>query len=385
MERKSLAMNIPLLDLKSEYKVLRRDIQKELGKVFRSQQWILGKTVSDFEKKVANYLGAKYAVGVASGTDALILSLTALALKTKGKEFFDKKDEIITTPFTFIATAEAIMRCGATPVFVDIEPDSYNICPKAIKKAINKNTVGIMPVHLYGLSAKMKEIMAIAKKNKLFVVEDAAQAIGSLVNKKKAGTWGDCGAFSFFPSKNLGAYGDAGAITTNDKNIYEKLLILRNHGQASQYDAKYLGFNSRLDAMQAAILSVKLKKINRFNGLRRKVAKEYTKALKKLDCLIVPDEGKNDYHVYHQYTATISRKRDQLIRYLNKKGIGSRVYYPVALHKMKAFKKAKVSGKLKNTDYVVKHVFSLPIHSFLKDNEIKYVIKTVNNFVEKEL
>ena len=378
-------MKIPLLDLQSEYKALKNDIKRELDRVFKSQQWILGKTVSDFESKFARYIGSKYAIAVASGTDALILSLTALALKTKGKGIFDKKDEIITTPFTFIATAEAIARCGATPVFVDIDPDSYNICPKAIKKAINKNTVGIMPVHLYGLSANMREITAIAKKKKLFVVEDVAQAIGSLQGKKKVGTWGDCGAFSFFPSKNLGAYGDAGAITTNDKKLYEELLILRNHGQVSQYDAKYLGFNSRLDAMQAAILSVKLKVIDKFNRLRRKVADKYTREFKKLSCLSAPCEERNGYHVYHQYTVKISKKRDQLIKYLNKKGVVSRVYYPLALHKMKAFKKAKIKGELQNTDYAVKHVFSLPIHPFLKENQVKYIIKTVKEFATKEL
>ncbi|MBU1523445.1 MAG: DegT/DnrJ/EryC1/StrS family aminotransferase, partial [Candidatus Omnitrophica bacterium] len=233
----------------------------------------------------------------ASGTDALLLSLRALAIKEKNKEYFDKKDEVITTPFTFVATAEAIVRSGATPVFVDVNLATFNICPKEIKKAITKNTVGILPVHLYGNSCRMDEILKIAKENNLFVVEDTAQAFGGTYSTKgaclparqgsasggkgkKLGTIGNCGAFSFFPSKNLGGCGDGGLIATNNIRLAELVRILRNHGQIKKYNASYIGYNSRLDSIQAAILLVKLKYVDKFNQLRREIAKKYMRHLK---------------------------------------------------------------------------------------------------------
>ncbi|MCF7908423.1 MAG: DegT/DnrJ/EryC1/StrS family aminotransferase [Candidatus Omnitrophica bacterium] len=375
--------NIPLLDLKKEYSFLKKEIDQNIKQCLKSQQWILGKAVSDFEAKAEDYLGTKHALGVASGTDALILSLKALALKIKGKEHFDKKDEIITTPFTFIATAESIVHSGATPVFVDIDSESYNIDPLKIKKAINKNTVGIIPVHLYGLAANMSEITKLAKSRGLFVVEDTAQSFGAKFNGKQAGSLGDCGAFSFFPSKNLGAFGDGGLIATNDSKLFSFLTILRNHGQTSQYRAAYIGYNSRLDSMQAAVLLAKLKHINKFNDLRRSVAQKYNNAFKDIKELKIPSESKACRHVYHLYTLRISAKRDKLLNYLNSKGIHSRIYYPVCLHKMKAFKRVKISGKLKVAESMATRILSLPIHPWLTDRQINYVISTTRRFFNK--
>ena len=268
-------MNIPILDLKREYASLKKDIDRQIKDCLGSQQWILGRKVSEFEKRIAKYLCVKYAIGVASGTDALILSLKALAFKLKRKESFDRKDEIITTAFTFIATAESIVRAGATPVFADIDPITFNIDPLAIERAITKNTVGILPVHLYGLVCDMGKISKIAKKHNLFIVEDCAQSFGASIGKKKVGAFSDCGTFSFFPSKNLGGFGDGGLIVTNDKSIAELIKILRNHGQTSNYNASFIGYNSRLDSIQAAVLLAKLEDIDKFNTARIKIAKKY--------------------------------------------------------------------------------------------------------------
>ena len=373
-------MNIPILDLKREYKALKKDIDKQLKDCLGSQQWILGPKVSEFEEKVAKYLGINYAIGVASGTDALMISLNALALKLKGKGNFDKKDEIITTPFTFIATAEAIVRSGATPVFVDIDSDTFNIDPSCIEKAITKNTVGILPVHLYGFPCDVIKISKIVKKYNLFTVEDCAQSFGASIGAKKAGSFGDCGAFSSFPSKNLGGFGDGGLIITNNKTIAELAKALRKHGQTSQYKADYIGYNSRLDSIHAAVLLAKLEHIDKFNNARIRIAKKYTQALKNIS-QIQPPQSSNDgnRHVYHQYTIKVS-SRDTLLKYLNSKGIGARIYYPILLHKMKAFRKAKCRGSLKRSEKVVSQVLSLPIHPFLKEKEISYIASAVKRF-----
>ncbi|MBU0693139.1 MAG: DegT/DnrJ/EryC1/StrS family aminotransferase [Candidatus Omnitrophica bacterium] len=408
-------VEIPALDLKREYDFLRKDIARELRSCFESQQWILGEKVTQFEEKAAKYLGVKHAIGVASGTDALLLSLRALAIKEKNKEYFDKKDEVITTPFTFVATAEAIVRSGATPVFVDVNLATFNICPGEIKKAITKNTVGILPVHLYGNSCRMDEILKIAKENNLFVVEDTAQAFGGTYSTKgaclparqgsasggkgkKLGTIGNCGAFSFFPSKNLGGCGDGGLIATNNIRLAELVRILRNHGQIKKYNASYIGYNSRLDSIQAAILLVKLKYVDKFNQLRREIAKKYNEAFKDIKQLQTPKpltinhqpstinqqpSTINYGHVYHLYTIKVTSGRDELLKFLNSSGIDTRPYYPILLSKMKAFKNCKIKGDLKNAKDLSKKILSLPIHPFLKDEEIDYVISTVKKFFKK--
>jgi len=381
MERK---VNVPLTDLKREYAFLRDDINKELRFVFRSQKWVLGPQVYKFESRASRYLNVKYALGAASGTDALLLSLRAFSLKFRKKSFFDKKDEIITTPFTFISTAEAILRAGASPVFVDIDPHTFNISPQAIKKAITKNTVGIIPVHLYGLPADMNSIMNVAGKYGLFVLEDAAQAFGAIYEGKKTGAIGTAGAFSFFPSKNLAGYGDAGLIATNDNMVYDYIKALRNHGQKKQYKADYLGYNSRLDSFQAAILLAKLKYINRFNKKRMRAARRYNRAFAKIREIKTPFVPRGVTHIYHLYTIKVSSKRDKLIKFLNSKGIAARLYYPYLLNQMKVFKSCKVTGRLKNAKRVLSQVLTLPIHPFMRDKEINYIVKCVSRFFSEK-
>jgi UDP-2-acetamido-2-deoxy-ribo-hexuluronate aminotransferase len=379
-------MKVPLLDLKPEYKYLKKDIDQQLKDCLGSQQWVLGPKAEEFEKKAAKYLGAKYAVGVASGTDALLLALRALCLKVKKKEFFSKKDEIIITPFTFLATAEVILRAGAKPVFVDINSDSFNLSPEKIKQAITKNTVGVMPVHLFGQSCQMAAIKKIAKANNLFIVEDCAQSFGASFKDKKLGIIGDFGAFSFFPSKNLGGFGDGGLIAAKNKKDAELIKVLRNHGQTASYKADYCGYNSRLDSIQAAVLLAKLKHIDKFNQKRIQIAKKYNQAFSGISQITTPDFGHRTLdlgliHVYHLYTIKVPAKiRNKFIQYLNSKGISARSYYPVSLDKMKAFKMAKVPYKLENTDKIIKEVVSLPIYPFMEKFKIDYVIKAVFSF-----
>ncbi|MFA6281472.1 MAG: DegT/DnrJ/EryC1/StrS family aminotransferase [Candidatus Omnitrophota bacterium] len=389
---------IPLLDLKKEYRFLKKSIGQQLKKCLLKQHWILGEEVTQFEKEVAKYLGVNHTIGVASGTDALLLALRALAITRKDKQYFDKKDEIITTPFTFAATAETIIRSGATPVFVDINPQTFNIEPEEIKKAINKNTVGIVPVHLFGKACEMDEILKIAKKHNLFIVEDVAQAFGAeyvfqttnhkLQTTKKLGTIGDCGAYSFFPSKNLGSYGDAGAVATKDKKIADIITVLRNHGQRNQYDAEYVGYNSRLDSIQAAVLLAKLKYIDKFNSLRIKIAEKYNKELKSVKNIQLPDPNLqlttyNYSHVYGLYTIKVPLvKRDKVLKFLNDSSIGARVYYPIPLHKMRAFGKARVSTTLVNANNAALSVLSLPINPFLTSNEVSYITQKVKFSLE---
>ncbi|MCM8786451.1 MAG: DegT/DnrJ/EryC1/StrS family aminotransferase [Candidatus Omnitrophica bacterium] len=373
-----------LIDLKREYNFLKKEINQQINDCLCSQQWILGDKVEELEEAISKYLNLKYTVGVASGTDALTISLQALALKLKGKEFFDEADQIITTPFTFIATAEAILRAGAKIVFVDIEPDTFNIDPKKIKNAITKNTIGILPVHIFGLPSAMDEIKKIAKENGLFVVEDVAQAFGAKFKKRPVGSFGDVAAFSFFPTKNLGCYGDGGLVATDDFKVVESAKILRNHGQAKQYIADYIGYNSRLDSIQAAILLAKLKFVEKFNSLRKNVANKYNQALGAIKGITIPKQPKDCEHVYHLYTIKINKNlRDKLLNFLNRKGIQARVYYPVGLHKMKAFKCAKLTDELKITDEVTLSVISLPTHPFLEAEEIDYIIKTIESFFAK--
>jgi dTDP-4-amino-4,6-dideoxygalactose transaminase len=373
-------MTIPLLDLKKEYIFFKKDIDKQIESCLESQEWILGPKVKEFEDKAAQYLGAKYAVGVASGTDALILALRAFALRLRNRHYFDEKDEIITAPFSFIATAEAIVRSGARPVFVDIDPDTFNIDPAKIKQAINRNTVGIIPVHLYGLACEMELISEIAKAYQLFVVEDAAQAFGASYKGKKTGTFGNLGAFSFFPSKNLGAFGDGGLVTTGDGELAESVKTLRNHGQRERYNADFIGYNSRLDSIQAAVLLAKLKYIDQLNKLRKKIAQMYNNKLKNTQEIKIPHAPQEADHVYHLYTIKVSRKRDKLLAHLNSQGIDARIYYPFSLYKMKAFMNAKYSGELKGTEKVLSEALSLPIYPFLEKIKVNYIIEHTCNF-----
>jgi dTDP-4-amino-4,6-dideoxygalactose transaminase len=374
---------IPMLDLVSEYEILKGDIEDAIKGVMAHQQWINGPEVKRFEEEVARYLGARFCVGVNSGTDALVIGLRAIAYKMRGKERFESTDEIITTPFTFTATGESILRAGAKPVFVDIEND-YNISPEAIKRAINKNTVGIVVVHLYGNPCKMDEIMEIARENNLFVFEDVAQAFGAKYNGKFAGTIGDAAGFSFFPSKNLGAFGDGGLISTGDETIKNFCTYLRNHGGRDKYNVEFVGYNSRLDTIQAAILLKKLKHIDEFISRRRDVARRYIEGLKGLNEIVLPVETAGGLHTYHQFTIRVlNGKRDALSGALKDEGISSMIYYPVPLSNMKVFEGRCRCESLDRCNRFAKEVLSLPIGPTQKEEVTDRIVETIKAVLKR--
>ncbi|MFH1875731.1 MAG: DegT/DnrJ/EryC1/StrS family aminotransferase [Candidatus Omnitrophota bacterium] len=376
---------IPQLDLQREYAFFKKDINAAIVSCARSQRWILGEHVKAFEEALARYLGVRHAVGVASGTDALLIALRAAAMLTKNREgFFEKRDEVITTAFTFLATGETIIRAGATPVFVDIEPDTFTISPKAIQRAITKNTRAIIPVHLYGRPCDMSAIMNIARTHTLNVIEDAAQACGATYRGSFVGSLGTMGAFSFFPSKNLGGWGDGGMLTTNDDKIAHFARCLRNHGQRAHYDASYLGYNSRLDSLQAAVLHAKLPHLSELTRRRVTIAHAYSAALADIKKISLPVTPKPVGHAYNLYVMRVPDSlRNALLQHLCSRGVESRVYYPLALNTMAAFKEARLSGTLEHTKAACQSVLTLPLHPFLKKSEIAFVVKTVRSFFKK--
>ncbi len=368
---------VPLFDLTRQYQELKAELDDAVIRVLESGQFVLGPAVENFERQAAEFLGVRHAIGVANGTDALLLSLRALGVKPG--------DEVITTPFTFIATAEVVSLLGATPVFVDIEVDTFNIDPNLIEAAITSRTKAIIPVHLFGHPAPMTEINAIAKKHHLFVLEDAAQAWGAWVEdqsstrngeKTYCGALADLGAFSFFPSKNLGAAGEGGLVTTNDDALAEHVQMLRMHGMKRRYYHDEVGYNSRLHAMQAAILSVKLPHSTRWNDLRRAHAVRYKELLGDLP-LGFPDERAGNGHVYHQYTLR-SPRRDELIDKLTTAKIGSAIYYPVPLHRQTVYESLGLGeGSFPQSERACREVFSLPIFPELRNEEIEEVARVV--------
>lgn len=344
---------IPILDLKAQYASIEKEVDEAIKRVLRSGQFILGPEVEALEKEVAALCGCKFGIGVASGTDSLRLTLVALEI--------GPGDEVITTPFTFIATASCILHCGATPVFVDIDPRTFNIDPDKIEKAITKKTKAIIPVHLYGQPAEMDKIMAIARAYNLYVIEDAAQAIGARYKGKPVGQFGIAGCLSFFPTKNLGAYGDGGMVVTNDADLAERIDILRKHGSKKKYNAEMLGFNSRLDEIQAAILRVKFRYLEEWTQARRRIAYRYNEGLKHLP-IITPLESPDVYHIYHQYTIRI-KERDSLMSYLKDVGIATMVYYPVPIHLQKLFDFLPYKeGDFTEAETASNEVLSLPMY-----------------------
>jgi dTDP-4-amino-4,6-dideoxygalactose transaminase len=367
---------IPMLDLKIQYKNLKHEIEKTLKEIFKSGHFILGPYVAALEKEVAEYHHAGYAVSLASGTDALHLSLRALGIK--------EGDEVITTPFTFIAAAEAIAYVGAVPVFADIDRQTLNIDPKKIEDKITKRTRAVIPVHLFGLPAEMKEIIRIARKHNLKVIEDCAQAFGAKYKGAYVGSIGDTGCFSFYPSKNLGAYGDGGIMITDSSVIFEKVKLLRNHGTSAPYSHSFIGYNSRLDEIQAAILRIKLKNVNMYNQKRLKLAQIYTSIISKgADGVMCPPETKDSTHVYHQYTIRYAH-RDALKKILNDNSISSVVYYPIPLHLQDAFKYLGYKeGDLPESEAAAREVLSLPIYPELETAKAKFVAETVVKAVGK--
>lgn len=369
-------MKVPLLDLKRQYAHMKADIDAAIARVLEHQQWILGPEVAEFEAAMARYLGVAHAVGVASGTDALVLALRALALQRKGKEFFDRDDEIITTPFTFVATADAILHAGATPVFADIDPATFNIDPQRVEAVVTSKTVGIIPVHLYGQPCEMERILDTARRQGLFVLEDVAQALGAEYKGKKAGSLGEIAAFSFFPSKNLAAFGDAGLVATADDGLAEWVRRLRKHGGKDKYNVDVLGYNSRLDTLQAAILLARLPYLDDFNRRRRALAARYTEALAGHPFITPPVESPESTHVYHQYTVRVAGgRRNALQEHLKENGIDSAIYYPVPLHRMRLLTgRYRYTTPLDHTKTATEEVLSLPMEPLLADQEIDRII-----------
>ena len=361
-------MKIQMVDLKAQYHAIEDEIDAKIKEIIHSSHFIIGNNVTEFEKEIAAYYATKHAIGVASGTDALHLAILACGI--------GKGDEVITTPFTFIATAEAITYTGARPVFVDIDEKTFNIDVKKIRKAITKKTKAILPVHLFGLSADMEKIKELAAEYKLKIIEDCAQSFGAVYKGKKTGAIGDAGCFSFFPSKNLGCYGDGGMVITNDDNMAEKIGILRNHGQKVRYYHSVIGYNSRLDEIQAGILRIKLKRIDEYNKKRRENARLYTEKLKGVN-IITPSEPDGYYHVFHQFSIRTS-KRDSILNGLTEAGIASAIYYPVPLHLQESYKDLGYKkGDFPVSEAVASDIISLPMYPELTAGQIDEVCKTI--------
>jgi dTDP-4-amino-4,6-dideoxygalactose transaminase len=383
-------MTIPLVDLKAQYDSIKGELDAAIHRVVQSGQFILGSEVKAFEDEMAAYCGTKYAVGVASGTDALHLALLGCGIKAG--------DEVITSPFTFIATAESISKCGARPVFADIDPKTYNIDPTQIESKISNKTKAILPVHLYGQPAAIERILDIARKHNLKVIEDCAQALGATYTKSqsesesqshhKVGSLGDAGCLSFFPSKVLGAYGDGGMVVTNEPEIAETVRILRVHGSKTTYQHVMHGFNSRLDALQAAILRVKLRHLNRWNELRRSKAALYTRLLSQVDGIEPPylENGCKSSCNYYTIRLKDSRlNRDELRKHLESKGIQTMVYYPLSLHLQEVYKYlGHKPGDFPQSEQAQEQVLTLPMYPELRDEQIEEVVSEIKSFVEKD-
>ena len=364
-------MKVPILDLKAQYAAIKDEINLAINQVCESQFFCLGPALAEFEEKIAEYCQSKYAIGLSSGSDALLVSLMALEIKPG--------DEVITSPFTFFATAGSVARLGAKPVFVDIDPDSYNIDPALIEEKITEKTRVIIPVHLFGQIARMKPIMEIAERHDLDVIEDAAQSIGATQNGKKCGNFGLCGCFSFYPTKNLGGFGDGGLVTTNDESFAEKIKTLRDHGQKPRYFYKILGGNFRLDCIQAAVLSVKLKYLDEWNDKRRQNAVLYDNFFAGSEAK-PPQIDSNNVSIYHQYTVTVP-ERDRLQEYLAEKEIGSAIFYPHPLHLQECFRQLGYNkGDFPVAERLCEDVLSLPIYPELKKEQIEYVANAILEF-----
>jgi len=358
---------IPMVDLNLQYHQLQDEIDSGIRDVLEKSQFILGPNVSAFEVEAAKYLGVQHAVTVASGTDALHLALAAAGI--------GPGDEVITTPFTFIATAEAIRYVGAKPVFVDIDPQTYNIDPEKIEAAITPATRAVLPVHLFGQPADMAALSTICDRHALLLVEDCAQSFGAIHGNRMTGALGAFGCFSFFPSKNLGCYGDGGMITMASDELADKVRVLRNHGSRQRYHHHVIGFNSRLDEIQAVILRAKLQHINQYNNNRTRVAKLYNELLSGLD-LVVPHEDGKGVHVYHQYTI-LTAHRDRIMKTLAEQQIASAVYYPIPLHRQDVFAEIYHNCSLSIAENVAQHCLSLPIFTEMSDEQIGRVVGAV--------
>jgi dTDP-4-amino-4,6-dideoxygalactose transaminase len=367
-------MNVPLLDLRAQFQEIRGEVMAAVERVFESQHFILGPEVEAFEREAAEYCRVKHAIGCGSGSDALLLALIALGV--------GPGDEVITASFTFFATASSITRLGARPVFVDISPDDFNIDPDLIDRAITPRSKAILPVHLFGQCAEMDAIREVVERHNLPVIEDAAQAIGAEYHKQRAGAMGAIGCFSFFPSKNLGGAGEGGLITTNDDHLAEKLRLLRVHGMRPKYYHQIVGINSRLDALQAAVLGVKLKYLDEWSDARRRNAETYGRLFAEagVEEVVAPTVRPNRRHIFNQYTISCSR-RDDLLDFLKRRGVGSEIYYPVPLHLQECFLNLGYKpGDLPVTERASRECLSLPIYPELTEEMQRYVVERITEF-----
>lgn len=364
-------MTIPMVDLHQQYENIKPEIDTVVADVLNKAHYILGPNVQAFEQEAAEYLGANYAVSVANGTDALNLALIAAEI--------GPGDEVITPSFTFIATVEAILYRGATPVFIDIDPNNFNLDLNQLEKLITPKTKAIMPVHLYGNPVNMTQLMAIAQRHNLKVIEDACQSFGARWQNKMTGTFGDVGCFSFYPSKNLGCFGDGGLITTNSATTYQELIALRNHGSYTRYHHEKLGYNSRLDEIQAAILRVKLPYLDRYNQLRHQAAQRYTALLK--DIVVTPKETPDGSHIYHQYTI-LHPQRDAIQTALKAANIASAIYYPIPIHQQPLFKDKYAHLDLPHTQEITAKCLSLPMFPELTQEQIEKICSIIKDCIK---
>jgi len=364
-----------LLDLGAQYQSIKTEIDQAIKRVVESTQFILGPDVKQFETSIAEYCQSQYAVGLNSGSDALLYALRAYGIK--------EGDEVIVPAFTFVSTAEVVALEKATPVFVDIDPKTYNLDPAKIEAKITDKTKAIIPVHLYGQSADMEKIMGIATKHNLKVIEDAAQAIGASHHEKKVCSIGDVGCLSFFPAKNLGAYGDAGAITTSDPRVAEWISKARNHGQPKKYTHDFIGDSSRLDNLQAAILNVKLKYIDQWNEARRQKADNYNQLLKDIEQITTPFVEDFNIPVYQQYTIRVSERRDELKEYLKDNDIPTAVHYPICLHLQPAFTYLNhKEGYLPESEKATREILCLPIYPELPESDQQLIADKIKQFFQ---
>ena len=369
-------MKVPLIDLRQQYQSLRPQLLEAIERVIDSQQFVLGSEVEALEEEIADYSTTEFAIGCASGSDALLLALMSLDLKAG--------DEVITTPFTFFATAAAITRLGARPRFVDIEPRTFNIDPAAVEAAITPLTRAILPVHMYGQCADMEPLLEIGRRHGLPIVEDAAQAIGAEDRGRRAGSMGHIGCFSFYPTKNLGGAGDGGMLVTNDRSLADRLRRLRVHGGANEFHHDEVGINSRLDALQAAVLRVKFKYLDQWSEARREKAAFYTRALeeKNLDVEFTPPFVRPSVrHIFHQYVIRAAQQRDQVIKHLSQHGVGSKVYYPVPLHLQKCFAYLGYSrGQFPEAESAAAQTLALPCFPEITEEHQSYVVDVLSKF-----
>jgi dTDP-4-amino-4,6-dideoxygalactose transaminase len=365
-------VKIPLVDLVRQYHSIKEEIDEAILRVLESGSFILGENVKLFEKEFASYCGVKYGIGVASGSDALMLSLRALGIS--------RGDEVITVANTFVSTVDAILHCQAKPILVDIDPETYTIDTSKIEERITSKTKAIIPVHLYGHPADMDPIIEIAEKHGLYIVEDACQAHGAEYKGKRVGSFGDVACFSFYPSKNLGAFGDGGIVVTNSEEIATKIEMLRNYGQKEKYRHVLVGYNSRLDELQAAILRVKLKYLDRWNEMRRKNARHYDELLENVSEVKTPIEKKWAKHVYYIYVIRCEN-RDELRAWLNSKGVSTGIHYPTPIHLQEAYRDLNYSeGSFKIAEKYADEILSLPMFPELTRDEIGFISKCIFEF-----